>query len=142
MKDGDICTMDGKVVGRHKGVYYYTVGQRRGLGIGGAGNGEAWFVLKKDVLNNVLYVSQGEDDVLFTNELQTIGFNFISGKPEKDEFECLARIRHRQPLQEAVCKITDGGVELTFKNPQRAVASGQYAVVYDGEICLGGGEIK
>lgn len=69
MKEGDIVTADGKVVGRHNGVYYYTIGQRRGLGIGGSadGNGESWFVLDKDVANNRLIVSQGEDAVLFKN---------------------------------------------------------------------------
>ncbi len=144
MKRGNICTLDGKVVGEHNGVFYYTVGQRRGLGIGGTAesNGDAWFVLKKDVANNVLYVSQGEDNVLFKNELVTEGFNFISGQPESNEFRCTARIRHRQPEQDATAIIEDGGLRLIFDKPQRAVVEGQYAVIYVGQICLGGGVIS
>lgn len=142
MKEGDIVTADGKVVGRHNGVYYYTIGQRRGLGIGGSadGNGESWFVLDKDVANNRLIVSQGEDAVLFKKHLTTEGFNFIT-RPEGDEFDCLVRIRHRQPLQTAHARITADGVEITFDEAQRAIAPGQYAVCYDGRICLGGGVI-
>lgn len=142
MKEGDIVTADGKVVGRHKGVYYYTVGQRRGLGIGGSadGNGESWFVLGKDVANNRLIVSQGEDAVLYKKTLTTEGFNFIT-RPDADEFDCLVRIRHRQPLQEAHVTVTETGVRVEFAEPQRAIAAGQYAVCYDGRVCLGGGAI-
>lgn len=144
MKDGDIVTQDGKVVGRHHGVYFYTLGQRRGLGIGGSadGNGERWFVLGKDVENNRLIVSQGEDGVLFKDGLVTEGFNFINS-PANTEFECEARIKHRQPLQRARAKILDGGdVQLVFYEKQRAVAEGQYAVIYVGDECLGGGVIN
>ena len=141
MREGDIKTCDGRVVGRHNGVAFYTVGQRKGLGIGGGGDGQAWFVLKKDILNNVLYVSQGEDDVLFRNELLTDGFNFITIKPDKKEFECTVRIRHRQPEQDAIARIEGDNVRIVFKNKQRAIAEGQYAVLYSGDICLGGGKI-
>jgi tRNA-specific 2-thiouridylase len=146
MKEGDIVDKSGKVVGRHKGVFYYTIGQRRGLGIGGNSIGESWYVLDKDVLNNRLIVSQGEDGSLFSKSLTTAGFNFISQPPASDEFDCEARIRHRQPLQKARAKVFyDGGevsaVRLEFATPQRAVAAGQYAVIYQGEYCLGGGVI-
>ena len=80
MQEGDIKTLDGKTVGTHSGVFYYTVGQRKGFGLGGAGNGEPWYVVKKDVENNILYVNQGECDLLFTKELTTRGFNFITKK--------------------------------------------------------------
>lgn len=141
MKEGEILTLDGKSVGKHKGVFYYTVGQRHGLGIGGAGNGEAWFVLKKDVPNNILYVSQGEDDILFTRTLTTESFNFITERPAESRFRCTARIRHRQPEQHAVAAVEGDGVSVVFDAPQRAAAEGQYAVLYIGDICLGGGSI-
>ena len=144
MKDGDIVTQDGKVVGRHHGVYFYTLGQRRGLGIGGSadGNGERWFVLGKDVANNRLIVSQGEDDILFKDGLVTEGFNFITPAPAK-EFDCEVRIKHRQPLQRAHLSVLDnGGARIVFNEKQRAIAEGQYAVVYYGDICLGGGVIN
>ncbi len=144
MKDGDIVTQDGRKVGRHSGVYYYTIGQRRGLGIGGNadGNGERWFVLEKDVEKNLLIVSQGEDSVLFKGALETEGFNFIT-PPPSDEFECEVRIKHRQPLQKATAKVlSDGSVRIDFVDKQRAIAAGQYAVIYIGEVCLGGGVIN
>ena len=144
MKDGDIVTQDGKVVGRHHGVYFYTLGQRRGLGIGGSadGNGERWFVLGKDVANNRLIVSQGEDDILFKDGLVTEGFNFITPAPAK-EFDCEVRIKHRQPLQRVHLSVLDNGdTRIVFNEKQRAIAGGQYAVVYYGDICLGGGAIN
>lgn len=144
MKDGDIVTQDGKIVGRHQGVYFYTLGQRRGLGIGGSadGNGERWFVLGKDVEKNLLIVSQGEDSILFKDGLETEGFNFIT-PPPASSFECEVRIKHRQPLQKAVASVLDNGnVRLVFEQKQRAIAEGQYAVLYVGETCLGGGVIN
>lgn len=144
MKKGDIVTQDGKKVGTHDGVFYYTLGQRRGLGIGGSadGNGERWFVLDKDVERNLLIVSQGEDSVLFKNALETEDFNFIT-PPPAHTFPCLARIKHRQPLQAATATLLDdGSVRLIFDQKQRAIAAGQYAVIYLDQICLGGGVIS
>ncbi|MCQ2409765.1 MAG: tRNA 2-thiouridine(34) synthase MnmA [Clostridia bacterium] len=144
MKEGNIITQDGKVVGHHKGVYFYTLGQRRGLGIGGSadGNGDRWFVLGKDVERNELIVSQGEDSVLFKKTLTTEGFNFIT-EPESSEFDCLVRIKHRQPLQKAHASVLENGdVYIDFEEKQRAVAPGQYAVIYSDQICLGGGVIN
>lgn len=148
MKKGEIVTKDGKVIGEHDGVFYYTIGQRKGLGIGGTadGNGNAWFILDKDVEKNRLIVSQGEDDVLFDDSLYTESFNFINGVPAERTFDCLVRIRHRQPLQRAKAFVIKEGeavksVRVEFEIPQRAIAKGQYAVLYRDRVCLGGGVI-
>lgn len=145
MRKGDIVTTAGVKIGEHEGVYYYTVGQRRGLGIGGSsgGKGDRWFVLDKDVKNNILIVSEGETDILYKNTLETSFFNFIPERPLQDGFECQVRIRHRQPLQRAYCYyMPDGAVRIEFADKQRAIAAGQYAVIYIGEYCLGGGVIE
>ncbi|HHX49679.1 MAG TPA: tRNA 2-thiouridine(34) synthase MnmA [Clostridiales bacterium] len=142
MKEGDIKTLGGKTVGRHSGVFYYTIGQRKGLGIGGGGNGNPWFVIKKDVKNNILYVSQGESSELFSKSLIADDFNFITTSLEDGE-KVEVRIRHRQPLQKAILNyLTKDSIEIAFEKPQRAIASGQYAVVYKGNICYGGGVIR
>ncbi len=144
-QSGDICTLDGKVVGRHEGLMYYTIGQRRGLNIGGRadGNGERWFVLKKDLEKNILYVSQGECEELFSNGLLATDFNWIPEKPEAKEFDCLAKFRYRQPDQKVHVKVLDDNkIEVTFAEKQRAITEGQFVVLYlsDGR-CLGGGII-
>ena len=140
MKEGNI-VYNGKVIGKHNGVYYYTLGQRRGLGIGGDTEGDRWFVIDKDVKKNILYVSKGEDDCLYKSALITEGFNFINGAPDTKEFDCTARIRHRQTLEKARAKIVGSDVKLVFERPQRAIVAGQYAVIYDGMRVLGGGVI-
>jgi tRNA-specific 2-thiouridylase len=144
MKKGEIKTLDGKTVGEHDGVFYYTAGQRRGLGIGGKkeGAGDRWFVIKRDVKNNILYVSEGECGELFSDKLGLESFNFIPVKLEADRIPCMTRIRHRQPLQEAELIKSESGYTLEFKEPQRAAAEGQYAVCYRGRYCIGGGKIN
>ena len=143
MKEGEIRTLDGEVVGKHNGVFYYTLGQHKGFGLGGiAGqkNNEPWYIVKKDVQNNILYVHQGEVDELYSDELVTEPFNFIT--EEKKEGDVLARIRHRQPLQKAHYHINDQGQAVVrFAEKQRAISPGQYCVLYDGKIVLGGGVI-
>ena len=143
-KSGNICTLDGKVVGKHDGLMYYTLGQRRGLGIGGSedGNGERWFVLSKDLEKNILYVSQGEGKELFSNAMISGKMNWIPKKPEQQSFDCFAKFRYRQPDQKV--KVTQLGekIKVDFYEPQRAVTPGQYVVLYDENgICLGGAEI-
>ena len=147
-KPGKIMTLDGRVVGTHDGLMYYTIGQRRGLGIGGRpdSNGERWFVLKKDLENNILYVSQGEGEELFSSGLVSEKFNWIPERPNEDEFDCYAKFRYRQSDQKVHVKIVDDYIEVSFYEKQRAVTQGQYVVLYkdDNEgnsLCLGGAVI-
>ena len=139
---GDIKTPGGKLVGQHQGVIYYTLGQRRGLDIGGRknGTGERWFVVDKDVQKNILYVEQGETDRLFSRALLATGMNYINTRPEGD-FECNAKFRYRQSDQHVRVSRRDGGEYIEFEQRQRAVTPGQYAVLYMGDECLGGGVI-
>jgi tRNA-specific 2-thiouridylase len=144
-KPGKICDLDGKVIGEHDGLMYYTLGQRRGLNIGGmkGGNGQRWFVIRKDLENNILYVSQGEDDELFSDALKASGFNWIPEKPAESEFDCYAKFRYRQPDQKVHVKIlSDKEIYVDFYEKQRAITPGQFVVLYkeDGQ-CLGGGTI-
>ena len=142
---GDICTLDGKVVGRHEGLMYYTIGQRRGLNLGGRsdGNGERWFVLKKDLEKNILYVSQGECEELFSSGLTATNFNFIPEKPKEKEFDCFAKFRYRQPDQKVHVVVTgDDTIKVDFFEKQRAITEGQFVVLYSEDgTCLGGGII-
>ena len=143
-KKGDIIDTNGNVVGTHDGVLYYTLGQRKGLKIGGmaGGTGERWFVLEKDVKNNKLIVSQGEDDKLFSSSLVATEFNWIPEIPKEKTFSCFAKFRYRQPDQKVKVEIMGDKVNVYFDEKQRAVTPGQYVVLYDEqENCLGGGVI-
>ena len=135
---GDMVDESGKVVGHHEGLMYYTLGQRRGLGIGGGGNGQRWFVIEKDVKHNRLIVSQGEDDRLYTPRAEASEATWISGEAPGGEVECMVRLRHRQPLQKCRIQISGEKVHMEFDRPQRAVTPGQSAVFYQGDVCLGG----
>ena len=141
---GDIVDRTGRKVGEHEGVIYYTLGQRRGLNIGGMkdGTGERWFVLDKDVKNNRLIVSQGEGEELFKDGLVTYKVNWIPKEPEEKEFECFAKFRYRQPDQRVKVKIEKDKVVVYFAEKQRAVTPGQYVVFYTETDCLGGGVIE
>ncbi len=143
-RPGDIVDLGGKVVGHHEGVMYYTLGQRRGLNIGGRsdGNGDRWFVVDKDTKNNRLIVSQGEGEELFSNGLITYQVNWIPSKPKEKEFECFAKFRYRQPDQKVKVSIEEGRVVVHFAEKQRAVTPGQYVVFYTDTECLGGGVIE
>lgn len=146
-RPGDMVTPSGQVVGRHDGLMYYTLGQRRGLGIGGGGDGRRWFVVEKDMANNRLVVEQGEDSPrLYTSSARCIQATWTAERPPAapgEALSCLVRLRHRQPLQKARLRVAEEGrFSLEFEAPQRAVTPGQAAVVYlDGE-CLGGGTIE
>lgn len=139
---GEIRTIDGRSVGTHEGAALYTLGQRRGLGIGGRKGADAgrWFVVRRDVPNNILYVDQSEE-LLYADQLAMTEVNFISGEPG-DAFRCTAKVRYRQPDQQAhVHRSGPSSWTVAFDTPQRAVTPGQYCVLYDGEVCLGGGVI-
>lgn len=142
MKPGKIISLDGKELGTHNGVFYYTIGQRKGICLGGSGNGEPYFVVRKDVKNNILYVNQGECEELFSKKLIASNFNFITN-PIQDGMRVLARTRHRQPLMQATANYIDSQtIKLTFDKPVRAITPGQYAVIYTDRVCLGGGVIE
>ena len=142
-KAGKIMTYDGKILGEHLGLMYYTIGQRRGLNIGGqkGDEGSRWFVIEKDLKNNILYVAHGQEDRLFSSGLMMKECNWIPARPEKDEFTCTAKFRYRQPEQKCTVKILADGIKVEFAETQRAISEGQFAVFYDGEKCLGGGVI-
>lgn len=140
---GDMVDPNGEVVGQHDGLMYYTLGQRKGLGIGGRGDGRSWFVVGKDMEHNRLLVCQGEDDPrLFTNQLFASQMTFIAGHAPTEEFSCTAKVRYRQPDQACRVKMQGDNAMVWFENMQRAVTPGQSIVLYDGETCLGGGIIE
>ncbi|MBQ7913658.1 MAG: tRNA 2-thiouridine(34) synthase MnmA [Clostridia bacterium] len=143
---GKILDLSGREVGEHQGLMYYTLGQRKGLELGGVkgeGDGGRWFVVRKDLANNVLYVSHGDETPLFSKSCEVSGFNWIPFKPQTNEFECTAKFRYRQPDQKVLVSVRDNGnLHIEFAEKQRAVTEGQYAVLYDGINCLGGGVIE
>lgn len=144
--EGPFKTLAGEKVGKHLGAQFYTLGQRKGLGLGG--DGEAWFVVAKDPAKNIVYVERGEfHPALYTEELDAENLNWISGKaPVADgaTFKCRAKVRYRQQDQDCVLTPSAEGtrVHVTFPVPQRSVTPGQSVVFYDGDVCLGGGVIR
>ena len=148
---GPMKTPDGKVVGEHVGLAFYTLGQRKGIGIGGskAGSGEPWFVASKDMTANTLYVVQGHDHPwLLSRTLAAGNTSWVSGTAPGMGARLGAKTRYRQA--DAACVF--GAVQpngndsprfaLTFDEPQWAVTPGQSAVLYDGDVCLGGAIIE
>lgn len=143
---GEIKTTEGEIIGRHDGLMYYTLGQRKGLGIGGIkGKGEnAWYVAEKDLQNNVLIVAQGLDNsALLSRGLKALQVHWINGRPLTETLRCTVKTRYRQ--RDIPCHITPTGenaIEVHFDEPQIAVTPGQSAVFYLGEVCLGGAVIE
>ncbi len=143
---GDIETLEGKKVGSHRGLMYYTLGQRQGLQIGGRADAgdEPWYVADKDLGRNVLVVVQGHDHpALHRRELRAAQLTWVEGTPPSTDFRCTAKVRYRQADQGAeVHCLADGTCEVQFDEPQRAVTPGQYVVFYQDDVCLGGGVIE
>ena len=142
---GPILTPAGERVGEHHGLMYYTLGQRQGLGIGGrrGSDGNAWYVAAKDLATNTLVVVQGHDDPrLLSRRLRAQDTSWVSGTPPQDDGTLAAKTRYRQA--DAPCSFAGGEGEFTleFREPQWAVTPGQSAVLYRGDVCLGGGVIS
>lgn len=141
-KHGSFRSLDGKVVGKHQGVAYYTIGQRRGLGIGGAG--DAWFVVAKDVTENIVWVVQGAlHPALFADELTAHTASWVQGVAPPLPSQCHAKIRYRQPDQPCcIEKLEDGRLHVRFAVAQRAITPQQSIVFYQENRCLGGAIIE
>jgi tRNA-specific 2-thiouridylase len=139
---GFIKDINGKIVGQHNGLMYYTLGQRRGLGIGGIGSGGRWYVTDKDLAKNELIVVQDPNHPsLFSKSLLAKKINWIRGMPPNNNFKCTVKYRYRQPDKSAQIIVDNDIIKVIFDEPQKAVCPGQYVVLYENEICLGGAEI-
>lgn len=142
---GNIETDAGEIIGTHQGLMYYTIGQRKGIGIGGTKNKPEtpWFVLEKDLKRNVLIVGQGIDHpMLYKKQLTASQLNWISGKAPDEIHTYQAKIRYRQTQEPCHVTFTSPDtMQVTFDYPQRAVTAGQSIVLYDNAVCLGGGVI-
>jgi len=146
MQSGPIRDECGRVVGEHVGLAFYTLGQRKGIGIGGRrdGSGEPWFVARKDMKSNTLWVVQGHDHPwLMSDRLTAIDATWVGGRPPAAGTRLTAKTRYRQGDAACVVTAVDGNrFELTFEEPQWAATPGQSAVLYREEASLGGGVIE
>ncbi|ROR32621.1 tRNA 2-thiouridine(34) synthase MnmA [Inmirania thermothiophila] len=145
-RPGPMVTPEGTVVGEHRGLHFYTIGQRQRLGIGGrrGAGGAPWYVAAKRPQDNALVVVQGADHpLLLASALSTGPAHWIAGEPPRLPARLAVQIRHRAPAVPARVREADGGrLEIAFERPVRAAAPGQAAVLYAGETCLGGAEIE
>ena len=143
---GDMVDEAGRIIGRHKGLIHYTLGQRKGLGIGGRRNssGAPWFVAAKRLRSNQLLVVQGKDHpLLYQQQVQADQLHWVSGKVPDLPLQCRAKTRYRQPDQDCqINTIKHGIAQICFDQPQFAVTPGQSVVFYQDDICLGGGIIR
>lgn len=143
---GPIQSLDGQCLGEHQGLMYHTIGQRQGLGIGGIAGAseEAWYVIRKDLANNILIVGQGSNNPeLFADSLEAEQTHWINGIPATTEIRCTAKTRYRQPDQWCSVSIIEGNkLQVVFDQAQRAITPGQSLVLYDGDVCLGGAVIS
>lgn len=143
-KPGRIRALDGTDLGSHPGVCYYTLGQRKGLGLGG--EGEAYFVVGKDPKRNIVYVERGESHpALYADSLMATELHWIAGRPPEGQLpiRCRAKVRYRQQDQDChITRIEGDRVWVEFSQPQRSITPRQSVVFYQGEICLGGAMIE
>jgi len=142
---GKIVTPDGDSIGEHQGLMYYTLGQRQGLGIGGLADYPEipWFVAGKNLTTNELIVVQGQENaLLYSDWLFASEIFWISGSPPQLPLNCHAKVRYRQADQACTLEPFEGGYRVIFKEKQRAVTPGQSLVLYQNELCLGGGVIE
>ena len=143
---GKIITVDGDEIGEHQGLMYHTLGQRKGLGIGGTKDGteEPWYVVDKDVENNILIVAQGhEHPRLMSVGLIAQQLHWVDREPFTGTMRCTVKTRYRQTdIPCTVKALDDDRIEVIFDEPVAAVTPGQSAVFYNGEVCLGGGIIE
>ena len=137
IKGGNFIDKNGKVIGTHKGIVYYTIGQRRGLGC----FQKHVYVCKISAQDNTVMLGFEKD--LYKKEFIVTDFNWISGTPPAQNFSCSVKIRYKQKEHTADIKVlNDSTVKIIFEQPQKAITPGQAAVLYDGDIVLGGGTIK
>ena len=143
---GNIRTVDGDIIGRHDGLMYHTLGQRKGLGIGGVkgASEEAWYVVEKDLVNNELIVAQGHDhSALLSTGLIAQQLHWVDRQPIRESLRCTVKTRYRQTDVPCIIEpIDDESIKVIFDEPQIAVTPGQSAVFYLNEVCLGGGIIE
>ncbi len=144
-RTGEIRTVDDVVIGSHNGLIFYTIGQRKGIGIGGCQDhdGAPWYVVDKRIADNVLVVAQGQHHPMLYNRSVTASkLNWITSNPAKSPFRCKAKSRYRQQDQSCTVTVIDANsCRVLFDVPQRALTPGQSIVFYDEDICLGGGII-
>lgn len=142
--EGDFIDVDGNKVGRHSGLIHYTLGQRKGIGIGGVGTGEPWFVVGKNLKKNIIYVAQGEKHpALYSTSLIGEDPSWILERMPTMPIKCTAKFRYRQSdIPVTVNILEDGNLHIVYDAPVKAVTPGQVAVLYQGEICLGSSIIK
>lgn len=142
---GEIRTVNGDLIGRHHGLMYYTLGQRKGLGIGGikGSSEDPWYSVDKDLKNNILIVAQGKNHPrLFHTHLKASQLHWVSGTSPEKNISCMAKVRYRQPDQACqIIQMKNNECIVEFNQPQRAITPGQSIVFYDGDVCLGGGVI-
>ncbi|MFT5209677.1 MAG: tRNA-specific 2-thiouridylase [Flavobacterium sp.] len=144
-KPGDIKGLSGKTIGRHDGVMFYTLGQRQGLGIGGVKNApdEPWYVVKKDVADNILYVAQGNNnEALYSTSMQCNNIAWVNEPGPALPARLMVKTRYRQADQACRIEKISGAYQIDFDTAQRAVTPGQWACFYTNDICLGGGIIE
>ncbi len=141
-KPGKIVDIDGNVLGKHSGLIHYTIGQRRGIGIGGIGSGEPFFVADKDLKNNLLIVAQGEKNPALYKKIFEVEDLFWINDEVKFPLNISVKIRYRAKDEEAVLETKEGKYFVNLKNPLKGITPGQVAVFYNDEICLGSGIIK